>query len=115
MIAEYERAQILERSRRGKRHRARAGEISVMSGAPYGYRYLRKRDDVRASYAVVEAEARVVRDIYEHYTITGWSIEAICRWQRARLSHAESRSPLGALDGAADAAQPGNIAFVSVL
>ena len=42
MIAEYERAQILERSRRGKRHRARAGEISVLSGAPYGYRYLRK-------------------------------------------------------------------------
>src|ERR1700693_1110598 len=34
MIAEYERAQILERSRRGKRHRARAGEISVLSGAP---------------------------------------------------------------------------------
>src|ERR1017187_2084776 len=43
MIAEYERAQILERSRRGKRHRARSGEISVMSGAPYGYRYIRKR------------------------------------------------------------------------
>ena len=33
MIAEYERAQILERSRRGKRHRAQAGEVSVMSGA----------------------------------------------------------------------------------
>ena len=63
MIAEYERAQILERSRRGKRHRARAGEISVMGGAPYGYRYLRKRDDAPASYAVVEAEARVVRDV----------------------------------------------------
>src|ERR1017187_7711859 len=29
MIAEYERAQLLERSRRGKRHRARSGEISV--------------------------------------------------------------------------------------
>ena len=40
MIAEYERAQILERSRRGKRHRARSGEVSVMSGAPYGYRYV---------------------------------------------------------------------------
>ena len=50
-----------------------------MSGAPYGYRYLRKRDDAPASYAVVEAEARVVRDIYEHYTVTGWSIETICR------------------------------------
>src|SRR5207249_6003101 len=45
MIAEYERAQILERSRRGKRHRAQAGEISVMSGAPYGYRYIRKSDE----------------------------------------------------------------------
>src|SRR5262249_5192996 len=42
MIAEYERAQILERSRRGKRHRARQGQISVLSGAPYGYRYVRK-------------------------------------------------------------------------
>jgi site-specific DNA recombinase len=36
MIAEYERAQILERSRRGKRHRARQGEVSVLSGAPVG-------------------------------------------------------------------------------
>jgi site-specific DNA recombinase len=34
IIAEYERAQILERSRRGKRHRAHTGEVSVMSGAP---------------------------------------------------------------------------------
>lgn len=39
MIAEYERAQILERSRRGKLHRARQGEVSVLGGAPYGYRY----------------------------------------------------------------------------
>src|SRR5579864_2076587 len=67
MIAEYERAQILERSRRGKRHRARAGEISVLSGAPYGYQYIRKSDDAPASYAVIDAEARVVRQVYEHY------------------------------------------------
>src|SRR5919201_4496388 len=80
MIAEYERAQILERSRRGKRHRARAGEISVLSGAPYGYRYIRKSDDAPASYAVIESEARVVRQVYEHYTVTGWSIGAITRW-----------------------------------
>ena len=38
MIAEYERAQIIERSRRGKRHRAQQGTINVLSGAPYGYR-----------------------------------------------------------------------------
>ena len=80
MIAEYERAQILERSRRGKRHRAHAGEISVLSGAPYGYRYRRKTDEAPAAYEVIEAEARVVRDVYEHYTVTGWSIGAITRW-----------------------------------
>ena len=36
MIAEYERAQIAERSRRGKRHKAQQGLVSVLSGAPYG-------------------------------------------------------------------------------
>src|SRR3974377_2340891 len=60
MIAEYERAQILERSRRGKRHRAHAGEVSVMSGAPYGYRYIRKTEEALAAYMIDEAEARVV-------------------------------------------------------
>jgi site-specific DNA recombinase len=84
MIAEYERAQILERSRRGKRHRARAGEISVLGGAPYGYRYLRKRDDTPASYAVIDAEAQAVRQVYEQYTVTGWSIGAITRWLNDR-------------------------------
>jgi site-specific DNA recombinase len=80
MIAEYERAQILERSRRGKRHRARGGEISVLSGAPYGYRYIRKSDEAPASYAVIDTEARLVRQVYDHYTATGWSIGAITRW-----------------------------------
>ena len=42
MIAEYERAQIAERSRRGKRHRAKLGCVNVLSAAPYAYRYVRK-------------------------------------------------------------------------
>src|SRR6266496_3671030 len=50
MIAEYERAQILERSRRGKRHRAQSGEVSVLSNAPYGYRYIRKTEEAPAAY-----------------------------------------------------------------
>jgi site-specific DNA recombinase len=79
MIAEYERAQILERSRRGKRHRARSGEIGVMSGAPYGYRYIRKSEEVPAAYAVIEAEARVVQRVYEMYTVEGLSIGEITR------------------------------------
>jgi site-specific DNA recombinase len=79
MIAEYERAQILERSRRGKLHRARQGEISVLSGAPYGYRYERKSDEQAAGYTVIDAEAQVVRQIYELYTVTGLSIGAVTR------------------------------------
>jgi site-specific DNA recombinase len=79
MIAEYERAQILERSRRGKRHRAQAGEVCVMSGAPYGYRYIRKTDEAPAAYTVFEAEARVVRRVYEMYTMEGLSIGEITR------------------------------------
>jgi site-specific DNA recombinase len=79
MIAEYERAQILERSRRGKRHRAHSGEVSVMSGAPYGYCYIRKTDEAPAAYTVLEAEARVVHHIYEMYTVEGLSIGEITR------------------------------------
>jgi len=80
MIAEYERAQILERSRRGKRHRAHAGEVSVLSNAPYGYRYIRKTDDAPAAYIIDEAEAGVVRRVYEMYTVEGLSIADITRW-----------------------------------
>src|SRR5580658_9101158 len=79
MIAEYERAQILERSRRGKRYRARSGEISVLSGAPYGYRYIRKSDETLASYRVIDTEARVVQRVYEMYTVDGLSMGEIAR------------------------------------
>ena len=77
MIAEYERAQIAERSRRGKRHRAQQGSINVLSGAPYGYRYVKKTDTSAAYYEVVESEAEVVRLIFDAYTRQGLSLGAI--------------------------------------
>src|SRR4051812_16144447 len=77
MFAEYERSQILERSRRGKLHRARQGQINVLSGAPYGYLYVRKSDAGPARYDVLEAEAAVVREAYAWYTAEGLSIGAI--------------------------------------
>jgi len=79
MIAEYERAQILERSRRGKRHRARQGEVSVLSGAPFGYRFIRKTDHSAAYYQIDEEQARVVRRVFELYSVEGLSIGAIAR------------------------------------
>jgi len=79
MIAEYERAQILERSRRGKRHRARQGEVSVLSGAPFGFRFIRKTDNSAAYYQIDEEQARIVRWMFELYTVQGLSIGAIAR------------------------------------
>ena len=36
MIAEYERAKLLERSRRGKRHAAQEGRVGILCHAPRG-------------------------------------------------------------------------------
>src|SRR6266516_1371384 len=79
MIAEYERAQIAERSRRGKRHRAKSGCVNVLSGAPYGYRYVKRNETTDACYLVDEAQATVVRDVFDWYTMEGLSIGAIAR------------------------------------
>jgi site-specific DNA recombinase len=79
MMAEYERAQIMERSRRGKRHRAQNGCVNVLSGAPYGYRYVKKTEAAEACYTVIEAQAEVVRQIFAAYTQELKSIGAIAR------------------------------------
>jgi len=77
MIAEYERAQILERTRRGRIYKAKQGQISALGGAPYGYRYVKKNDEVLACYEIIESEAEVVRMIFEWYTVAGLKISAI--------------------------------------
>ncbi|WP_425384004.1 recombinase family protein [Wolbachia endosymbiont (group B) of Eupithecia inturbata] len=64
-IAEYERAKIMERNRRGKLHAAKAGCISVMGRAPYGYRYIAKHvGEGSAQFEVDEEEANIVRKIF---------------------------------------------------
>jgi site-specific DNA recombinase len=80
MIAEYEKAQIIERTRRGKAHRARAGVVNVLSGAPYGYRYVRKSDHAEARYEVCEPEASVVRELFGRYVKEHASIADLARW-----------------------------------
>jgi site-specific DNA recombinase len=79
MFAEYERAQIAERSRRGKAFRARAGVINVLGGAPYGYRYIRRTDTSEARYEIVEDEALVVRELFRRYTQDQVSIGELAR------------------------------------
>src|SRR5208337_2963486 len=79
MIAEYERAQIAERTRRGKKHRAKSGSVNVLSGAPYGYRYMKKSETAAAYYDTLEEEAAIVRKVYCWYTEEALSIGEITR------------------------------------
>jgi DNA invertase Pin-like site-specific DNA recombinase len=80
MFAEYEKAQIMERYRRGKTHRAKTGSINVLSGAPFGYRYLRKNTHTGAAYEIVEHEAALVVELFRRYADDGASIAELARW-----------------------------------
>jgi site-specific DNA recombinase len=92
MIAEYERAKILERSRRGKRHAAKSGEVCVLSGSPYGYRYISKQDgDGQARYEVSPEEAQIVRQMFRWVGIERVSLGEV----RRRLNQAGVLSPKG--------------------
>ena len=80
MIAEYERAKILERSRRGKRHAAQSGSVNVLSGAPYGYRSISKHEGGgQARYQIILEEARVVAQIFAWVGRERCSIGEVCR------------------------------------
>ncbi len=84
MIAEYERAQIRERTRRGKVHRARQGSQAVLSAAPYGYRYVKKSEHMDGFYEVYEPEAQVVREVFRRYTEEQVAIAELARWLTAQ-------------------------------
>ena len=80
MFAEYEKAQLAERYRRGKAHRARTGSVNVLSGAPFGYRYIRKTDLAGALYEIIEEEAALVAEMFRRYADEGASIADLARW-----------------------------------
>ena len=67
-VAEYERAVLGERFRRGKLQKARAGQY-LGGRAPYGYRYVPRHDQVAGHLVIDEAEADLVRLLY------GWLVD----------------------------------------
>ena len=103
IMAEYERAKILERSRRGKRHGAHLGNVAVLSGAPFGYRYIRKDEGGGAArYEIVLDEARVVRQVFHWVGLERASIGEVCRrlnaaGERTRTGHVWERSVVWAM------------------
>src|SRR5215211_4783328 len=84
MIAEYERAQIRERTRRGKLHRARGGSQAVLSCAPYGYQYVKKTEHSEGFWEIDAAQAEVVREVFARYVEEGTGIGELARWLSER-------------------------------
>ena len=80
MFAEYEKAQLMERYRRGKAHRARCGSVNVLGGAPFGYRYINKTADSEAGYQIVDHEAVIAAEMFRRYADDGASIADLTRW-----------------------------------
>jgi site-specific DNA recombinase len=69
-VAEYERAKILERARRGRLHRARIGELGP-SRVPYGYSYIPKKYGGDGRIRINEQEAALVRQVFTWYAQEG--------------------------------------------
>src|ERR1700674_2522911 len=90
VIAEYERAKIAERNRRGRLYRARAGEGGAWK-APYGYRRVARDASGPARLEVFEPEAAVVRRVLDDYLGGGHSIREIVR----RLNADNIATPTG--------------------
>ena len=64
-IAEYEKAKILERSKRGKRGKAQSGFVLVGSRPPYGYKV--NSEPHKAWLEIDEEEAKIVRLVFQWY------------------------------------------------
>ena len=64
-IAEYEKAKILERGKRGKRGKARSGYVIVGARPPYGYQV--RSEPHKAWLEIDEDEAKIVRLVYQWY------------------------------------------------
>ena len=89
-VAEYERAKMAERYRRGKLHRARAGEVWWTS-VPLGYRHVPRRDGVPPHVVIDENQAELVRSIFRWHADEGTTIRQIAK----RLTKSGVRPPRG--------------------
>ena len=76
-VAEFERAKIGERHRRGKLYRARCGEI--VSAVPFGYVRIPRRDGVAAHLEIEESGAVIVRRIFDDYVNRGLTVRQIAK------------------------------------
>jgi site-specific DNA recombinase len=83
VIAEYERAKILERTRRGRMHKVREGRMLPFGTAPYGYAIVRSKEAPGGVVVVDEIEAQHVRSIYRWVLDEGLSARQVAKRMNA--------------------------------
>jgi site-specific DNA recombinase len=78
-MSEYERANIRDRMRRGQRHAVKKGQV-IAGNTPFGYTLIRKTETSIARWEVNEAEAEIVRLIFDLYIKQGMKGTEIVRY-----------------------------------
>ena len=94
VIAECAREKILERSRRGKLHKAKQGHLSVLSCAPYGYVYIPKGHGEDARVEMHPEEAHVVKLVFRLFLEEQMSLHGIARYLTAQGIASRHRAPV---------------------
>jgi len=89
VIAEYERTKIRERTRRGKMHRMRNGEI-VAGRRTFGYKYFSKQGDSPARFEIIPEEAEAIRKVFDWFANGLASIRGVA----ARLNQEGTAKPV---------------------
>ena len=79
VIAEYERSKLLERTRRGRIHKVRTGQVLPFTEAPFGYAILRTPGNVGGTVVVNEVEAQLVRQMYRWVLEDGLSSRTVAK------------------------------------
>jgi site-specific DNA recombinase len=90
VIAEYERAKIMERTRRGRLYKLQTG-ILIAPRPPFGYRWIPRQGGERGHIEIIPEHAELVRQIYRWIAEEGLTILAVTR----RLIQSRTPAPNG--------------------
>lgn len=91
VFAEYERAQIFDRTRRGRLFKAKQGQLLPWGVPPYGYRAIRSSSGTSRHPEINEEEAAWVRQMFSWLVDEGMTIRQIAK----RLTERKVPTKLG--------------------
>lgn len=89
IFAEYERSLILDRSRRGRMHKAKNNDPSILPCVPYGYE--RRKSGSQTIVIVNEEQSKIVKEIFRLYTQESFTLNKLV----SAISKIAPKSPKG--------------------